>query len=109
MRQYSQERPEVYRAARRRYRAYELDAEGEYTIEEFVDLCEYMGWQCTYCGCELTAETVTADHMIPLSRCGSDYIDNITPACKSCNSSKRDKTVDEFVAYLEARDARTDH
>jgi len=100
MRQYYQEHPEVYRAAFRQYRARKLNAEGEYTAEEFIALCEYMDWRCTYCGCELTAETVTADHMIPLSRGGSDYIDNITPACKLCNVSKRNKTVEEFIVYM---------
>jgi len=98
--QYYQEHPEVLVAARRRRRALEYSADGSYTTEEFTVLCEYMDWRCTYCGCELTAETVTEDHMIPLSRGGSNYIDNITPACKSCNSKKRNKTVEEYLEYL---------
>jgi len=103
---YQENHPEVHRAAVRRRRARELNAEGEYTTEEFTALCEYMGWQCTYCGYKLTPETAHADHMIPLSRGGSDYLDNITPACKSCNSKKHDKTTEEYLVYLEVHGAR---
>lgn len=51
------------------------------------------GYECAYCGdC---ANTV--DHIIPLSRGGTNDPENLTPACKSCNSSKRDKLVHEWM------------
>ena len=40
---------------------------------------------CCYCGRE---EKLTLDHLVPVSRGGSDAIVNIVWACQSCNSSK---------------------
>lgn len=50
------------------------------------------GRACTYCGgaCE------TVDHIIALVRGGTNYEGNLTPACRSCNGSKRDKTIVEW-------------
>lgn len=81
-----------------RRRALKAQAEGNFTYEEFAGLCNDLGWICFYCGCALDSETATADHMIPLSRGGANDIGNIAPACRSCNSKKHDKTVEEFAA-----------
>jgi len=40
------------------------------------------------------------DHRIPLSRGGRHEIENITPACKPCNSRKHTRTEEEFRALL---------
>ena len=80
-----------------RRRALKAEAEGDFTFAEFTDLCNEAGWKCFYCGCGLSPETATADHMIPLSRGGGNGIENIALACRSCNSRKHDKTVEEFM------------
>lgn len=56
------------------------------------------------------------DHVIPLSRGGSNSITNVVPACKPCNSGKRDLLLSEWYADrarrgLEARslDPRVRH
>lgn len=46
---------------------------------------------CTYCYQELTQETATIDHRIPLSRGGSNRNDNLVLACSDCNQRKADK------------------
>ena len=49
---------------------------------------------CAYCG---QKKTLGMDHVIPLSRGGPHIIENIMPACRSCNSRKQTKTAAEFM------------
>ena len=52
---------------------------------------------CIYCG---SAEDLTLDHLIPLTREGPHCQDNLAVACRSCNSSKGTKTYEEFLGYV---------
>lgn len=54
------------------------------------------GGCCAYCGRDDLP--LTRDHVQPLSRGGRHAVDNIVPACKPCNSAKRDRTADEFLS-----------
>ncbi len=49
---------------------------------------------CCYCGCETK---LSLDHMIPQLKGGPDAADNITYACKSCNSSKGHKDMVQWL------------
>jgi hypothetical protein len=49
---------------------------------------------CAYCG----DPADTTDHVIPISRGGTDLPANRLPACGRCNSSKRDLTLQEWIA-----------
>lgn len=51
------------------------------------------GLECSYCG---STDNPTVDHIVPLIRGGSNDMDNLTPACRSCNSSKGDKLLSEW-------------
>lgn len=55
-------------------------------------LARYDG-KCAYC---LERPAEHRDHIIPISRGGTDAIGNIVPACGSCNSSKYDRLPIEF-------------
>jgi transcription elongation factor Elf1 len=50
--------------------------------------------KCKWCDCELTAESATVDHVIPLSRGGLDNANNRVLACSPCNQ-KRGNTMPE--------------
>ena len=73
-----------------RRRAQIREAEGSYTAEEWEDLCAKYDYRCLACG----ADEVTVDHIVPLSKGGSNMIDNLQPLCMSCNCSKQDRVVD---------------
>lgn len=94
--------PDSVRASNSRRRARLANADGDFTEAEFRALCSEQDNRCSYCGeMEDLIGILVPDHMTPISRDGSNNIDNITPACKHCNSSKGDKTVEEFLDYLE--------
>ena len=52
-----------------------------------------MNSPCVACG---STERITIDHIIPIARGGAHSIGNLQPLCKSCNSSKIDKTMTEW-------------
>lgn len=52
---------------------------------------------CHWCGCALTEETATVDHVIPLSRGGLDNDNNRKLACEPCNN-KRGNSMPELEA-----------
>ena len=86
---------------RTNWRAKKMGAKGRFTSEEFQLLCERFAWRCGYCGCPVVdraneKNTVTPDHVIPLSKGGSNFIWNLIPACWDCNNQKGDRTPREW-------------
>ena len=53
------------------------------------------GHACVYCGAR---EDLTVDHVLPLSRGGTNDLYNLVTACRPCNSSKNAKTPQEWEA-----------
>lgn len=47
-----------------------------------------------------------ADHIYPLRLGGADTIENLVPACRSCNHYKATFTVDKFREHLQGIPAR---
>lgn len=52
---------------------------------------------CAYCG----GMPTQVDHILPLSRGGTDDRSNLAPACRLCNMEKLDFTPEEYRAYRE--------
>jgi 5-methylcytosine-specific restriction endonuclease McrA len=86
------------RAIARRVR--ERGAPGSYTAQEWRDKVELLGGCCIYCGRDDVK--LGPDHKVPLSRGGSNDIENIVPACRSCNSRKRTRTAHEYLGLAAA-------
>lgn len=82
---YCKNNPETIAHLKARRYAKEKNAEGSHSLEEWNKLKDSYGNVCAFCGSD---EKLTKDHIIPLSKGGSDYIENIQPLCKSCNSKK---------------------
>jgi hypothetical protein len=49
---------------------------------------------CVFCG---SGQDLTTDHLIPHSRGGDDSADNLVLACMSCNTSRGDKGIFEWL------------
>jgi 5-methylcytosine-specific restriction endonuclease McrA len=47
---------------------------------------------CMYCGGEFRENTLTRDHVIPLSKGGKDKWSNVVTACRQCNTRKGNRT-----------------
>lgn len=77
----------------KKYQARRKGAVGSHSLEEWLDLCRNSDNRCLCCG---RKGKLTKDHIIPLSRGGSDYINNIQPLCVSCNSSKGNRSSANF-------------
>ncbi len=67
---------------------------GTFTGAEFYALCLRNGFRCLMCGKRFRPTGLTADHIVPISKGGVNFISNIQPLCGRCNSSKGTKTMD---------------
>ena len=91
--------------------------EHDLTPEQWDALKAAWHGRCAYCGAEST--TLQRDCVLALSRGGRYTLDNIVPACRSCNTSKcneevttwmRRKRLDErsfLLRHLEIRSSLT--
>jgi 5-methylcytosine-specific restriction endonuclease McrA len=56
---------------------------------------------CHYCGRQFSPKELTLDHIVPITRGGRSTKGNCVPACKECNSRKKDLLPLEWEEYLE--------
>lgn len=75
-------------------RALKKQVGGSFTLQQWRDLCAYYDYTCLCCGRREPEIKLTADHVVPLVRGGSNSIGNIQPLCLSCNTSKWTKIID---------------
>jgi hypothetical protein len=61
---------------------------------------------CYYCEDETPEKFRTLEHKLPLNRGGEHSSKNIVMACLCCNSSKRDKTEEEFLKFKEENNVK---
>lgn len=66
-------------------------AAGTLTATEWRSVLDRHGHLCLCCGSD---DPATIDHVVPLSRGGSNTIDNVQPLCNGCNMRKATKTID---------------
>lgn len=56
--------------------------------------------KCAYCGRRKQLKHTTIDHIIPLSKGGTDDIDNLQCTCKMCNRLKDNMLPHEFTVLI---------
>ncbi len=88
----SKKRNHLAIAANTRRRNARRKANGIYFISK-KELQKLNRGPCFYCG---ATERITIDHVVAIARGGTDSIGNLVPACKSCNSRKRELTIMEW-------------
>lgn len=96
---WAKENPEAMRAIVAKRRAIRLSAEGSYAASDVEAMLARQGGLCNHCRVDFGAR-FHVDHVIPLSRGGSNWPDNLQLLCVPCNLSKADKLPHEFEAYV---------
>jgi 5-methylcytosine-specific restriction endonuclease McrA len=96
LRQYKRENREMHNQYDHRRRT-KLGSGGFYSKADVAALYELQGGQCCWCGCPVINRMVNRtapskdkyviDHLIPVSRGGSNWWWNIVLACPHCNGS----------------------
>lgn len=77
-------------AARHYRRARRYQAPGDFDSDEWAIIVAWWG-KCLVCG---TRDDLTVDHVVPLSRGGSNGVSNLQPLCGPCNSRKGRRIID---------------
>jgi len=90
---YHKNNPEVSRHAVRIRRFRKKNNEGYFTTKEWEDLKKEHNHTCLCCKKKEPKIKLVPDHVIPLSKSGNNYIQNIQPLCERCNSIKWSKIV----------------
>lgn len=90
-RRWMKRHPEVRVANQHARRARMVKSKGSYTEKQWKSLCARYNWRCLRCK---KRKKLTPDHVVPLVKRGTNFIYNIQPLCKSCNSKKGTKIVE---------------
>ena len=72
-------------------------AEGRIVKSDVDNLFETNNGKCYYCNINASK---SIDHVIPISRGGTNYLNNLVPVCISCNSKKGAKLLSEWNPLL---------
>lgn len=90
---WSTSNPEKIRNFTQRRNARKRSLLSTLTPEQWENIKHHFNNCCAYCGNSLP---LTQDHLVPLSKGGEYTINNIIPACGSCNSSKGPEMFEEW-------------
>jgi HNH endonuclease len=98
IRKWKSENPEALRDYIHKRRA-ALKAGGTHTRVQIAALAVTQGYLCKACGCDISKKW-DRDHIVPVSKGGSNDISNIQLLCPPCNYEKRAK---DWTVFLEQR------
>jgi 5-methylcytosine-specific restriction endonuclease McrA len=93
---------EAYQSAKP-WRAVEKTVRSKKTEQEYRSLVARDGNCCLYCNAELSCDTATIEHLIPVSSGGSNHMQNKALACHGCNQAAGNLSVRQKIEMAIAR------
>ena len=75
-------------------------ADGHHTADDIERIRQDQADQCNACACDLSETGFHVDHIVALSKGGSNWPENLQLLCPTCNLSKGDK---DFTEWLQSR------
>lgn len=92
--------PEMYKSYRVNRKSKLRNAKGSISSTHLKRQIDRQNGECYWCGTPLIGIRYHADHLVPISKGGTNEDNNVVLSCEHCNCSKGAKTPDEFVGYL---------
>lgn len=92
--------PERFKTYVRNRRARVESAPGDHTREAVVQILVAQKYRCAYCRTPLTKSNTHIDHIVAITRGGSNDRRNLQATCRTCNISKRDNDPIEYAQSI---------
>lgn len=73
-------------------------APGKFTTRDWRRVVDAFNGCCAYCGRKGTNRTLVIEHVLPVAQGGSTNVNNILPACRSCNREKGGARLDQWFS-----------
>lgn len=77
----------------------------QFSQKQKIEILSKTNCKCAYCGIELYKTKFHVEHLIPLSKGGSNDMENLFPSCGSCNSVKASNTLERFRYVVSCKKA----
>ena len=98
LRQYRRDNAEYFATHARNRRAVEK-ARGSHTDEDVAEILASQDGRCVYCRKQV-GDDYHVDHVVPITKGGSNNKDNLQICCPSCNRHKSDRDPVEFAQEM---------
>src|SRR6185437_13520610 len=99
VRKWQARNPEKNKVLQRRTKL-QRRAFGTVSSADFRFVFDHHAHRCVYCA---STERLEIDHRVPVSRGGTNSLENLQIACRSCNGQKWSRTHEEFLQVLAKR------
>lgn len=97
---FKEREPEKFKLRQKISRIKRQGGKGNVTRLKIIELYHDQNERCAYCGISIywsVPRDIHIDHVIPLSKGGSNDIDNLALTCHACNESKGDKLLTDWL------------